>query len=184
MSMKKPTPGPWPRLSETLPNDRHPDRCQACGADARLGAELTRWQEHDQDDAPEPIVVVLCVPCAKRLIEKHPRLYRELHAHEPVPGSMPICVACGWRDGVRCTHPDAKANGGGGLRLTYPRPTPYFWHGRSGPKGGRRTGGRGVVYHGPVTACAGRHVPLPPAPEQPAPDAVFDDPPGADTARA
>jgi hypothetical protein len=169
---KPPPPGPWPRLSETLLQERHPDRCQACGADARLGAKLTRWQEHDQDDRPEPLVVVLCPPCSARLIEPHPRLYRELHAWEPMPGSMPICGACGWRDATRGAHPDAKANGGQGVRLTFPKPTPYFWHGRAGPKGGRRTGGRGVMYHGPVSSCAGRHVPVtspidPPAEEAP-----------------
>jgi hypothetical protein len=151
---------PWPRLSETLPDFHHPYMCRACGLrvpDATL--PLTAWQEHDQLDHPEPIVVVLCKTCSDALIEKHPRLYRPLREHEPWPGAMPLCVDCVHRDGVRCRHPDLKANGGTGLLLTMPEPSVVMWDGRG--KGGRRTGGTFIDYRGPVSACAGRTLPIP-----------------------
>lgn len=108
---------PWPRLFEQLTGERRPDRCQSCSAQ---WVELTRWQEHDENDKPEPIVVVLCLDCSERLVGKHARLYRELGRNEPFPGAMQLCVNCKRRDGVRCAHPDLKANGGAGLKITGP----------------------------------------------------------------
>lgn len=139
----------WPRLSVTLPGPLAVDRCARCQADH----DLARWQEHDDRDGRENIVIVLCETCSAAIIEKHPRLYRRLHAWEPFPGSMPPCVACTHRDGTRCTHPDLKANGGPGLVLTYPHPMHALV---DGVRGGRRTGWRETIWRGPVETCVGR----------------------------
>ena len=109
-----------PRLSIDLILKPHPFRCQSCGVESLFN--FTRWQEHDENDKPEPIVVVLCVPCSKRLIEPHPRLYRELQRHEPFPGTLDLCIQCRHRDGTRCTSPDLLANGGNGVILTIKKP--------------------------------------------------------------
>ena len=107
-------PSNWPRLSDTLTAPRHPERCQSCG-----GAGDQRWQECDQYDRPEAIIVTLCSACSGRLIEPHPRLYRALRQHQPWPGCMPLCVACVHRDGVRCRL--APMHGGPGMLLAIPQ---------------------------------------------------------------
>lgn len=134
----------WGRLSESLPHQRNPETCQACGITALLdeSVDLQAWQEHDEQDRREPIIVMLCAACAKKLIKKHPRLYRHLGVFEPFPGCMPICVACVYRDQLDCGHPDLKANGGDGLVLRYSEPDeaimcgPHcdvvtLWHGQA-----------------------------------------------------
>lgn len=141
----------WPKLSETLVEPKHPHVCQCCGA-GPSGLKLERWQECDQGDRPTPVVVVLCVACSGVLIEPHPRLYRRLQANEPLPGSMTLCVGCRHRDGVRCAHPDAKANGGGGVILTLARPIDAFVCRRGK---GQRSGWE-RIWPGPVTACKQR----------------------------
>lgn len=147
-------PKNWPRLSETLSEARHPEICQSCGCVGSSQLPLARWLECDLDDNPGACVVVLCEPCEKRLIEPHPRLYIRLAKHEPMAGSMPICIGCTHREGVQCTHPDLKSNGGGGLGMTFPLPTRAFvdWH----DKQGRRSGGIRTLYMGPVSKCMGR----------------------------
>jgi len=82
------------------------------------------WQERDDADQPEPIAVLLCPPCSARLIEPHPRLYYGLPFNEPFAGTMGLCVPCRFRDGVRCTHPDLRANGGPGLIIQADTPIP------------------------------------------------------------
>jgi hypothetical protein len=131
---------PWPRLSETLPHPRDLRCCQACGSDILASlipvdgpketAPYTQpvvavpgldiWQEHDEADQPEHIYVVLCDPCAARLIEPHPRLYRRLDRWEPAPGIMPACRDCVHRKGLACGNPLLKANGGPGLPINAP----------------------------------------------------------------
>ena len=136
----------WPRLTDDLVGPRSPDRCQGCGAYARL----TRWQEHDDADKPEPRVVVLCERCSGRLIEPHPRLYAALDPDAPVPGAMPLCLDCRFRAGVRCLHPDLKANGGPGLEIL---PLPLRVLVCRSP---RRLSGWETIYPGPPLACQGR----------------------------
>lgn len=85
-------------------------------ADLFCGAGGIRWQENDEHDHPEPIIVELCDLCGKELIEKHPRLYRQLDRWEPWPGTMELCRTCIHRDGARCRM--AKFNGGTGVRIT------------------------------------------------------------------
>ncbi len=102
------------------------------------------WQECDDADRPEPIAVLLCPPCGTRLIEPHPRLYYVLPFNEPFAGTMGLCVPCRFRAGVRCTHPDLKANGGPGLTIQTDTPVP--------------APGRRRVYVRAATGCAGREV--------------------------
>jgi len=151
-----------PGLSETLTGPVAPDRCQSCGAAPpdiagdvdyvlkRQGyARLERWVECDPSDQPTAVVVVLCARCSKRLIDAHPRLYIALSPDEPRPGCMTFCLECAHREGTRCTHPDAKANGGTGVRLGFDH-KPSRMH----VCGGRRGGGcRVVTVYGRVTRC-------------------------------
>jgi hypothetical protein len=149
--MTSPTPKNWPKLSETLAGPRHPLQCQSCGRTRANAVELTRWREHDEQDKPTGAVVVLCKECSDRTIEPHPRLYSELSANEPHPGTMELCLLCIYRSDVRCLHKDLKANGGLGLAITCPRPTVAMVCGRG--KGGCR---RHVMYVSPPSKCAGR----------------------------
>lgn len=142
---------PWPMLSKDLIHMRDPGVCQSCGARADLGAELKRWREHDDQDRPTLTIVVLCDRC-ERIVAPHPRLYDPLDQHAPDPGSMPVCVDCRHRDGLRCLHPDATANGGPGVDLRYP--TPHGAHILFGGRGQRR-GDVVTLYLGPVE-CMGR----------------------------
>ncbi len=167
-------PHPWPRLSESLAGPRQPGTCQSCGAvNAQLVptpeladgidpeiAQLVRameagkrgvrvWQECDDDDHSEPIAVLLCSRCSARLIKPHPRLYYGLAFNEPFPGTMDICAGCRFGDGLRCTHPDRKANGGLGLVIEIDGPA--LLCGRGGVGGG-------TVYPRSATGCAGREL--------------------------
>ncbi len=138
----------WPRLSQTLPPARALYACQRCGG----ATALARWMEHDDRDNPEKIIVVLCGACSA-IIEPHPRLYSKLHKWHPWPGAMTVCADCSLRDGVRCTGSDPFNS----KQFTYPEPTVMFV---DGVKGGRRTGWRETIWHGPVTACAMKRTPV------------------------
>lgn len=144
-------PAAWPRLSETLPHQPASfDWCMRCAG----VNELDAWQEHDDHDRPEPILIVLCRPCAEQIIEPHPRLYRLVHRHEPLPGAMrDLCRDCRLQTALRCRSPLLKANGGPGLPITYPRPAVAFV---DGVRGGRRTGWRETLWQGPPESCGGR----------------------------
>lgn len=147
----------WPKLSETLPYQRHPNICQGCGAgglDLAARAEHQRWIECDEDDKPTAVVVLLCKACSEREIEKHPRLYESIPKNAPRPGTMELCLECRHRDGLACKHPDAKANGGAGIAIFGQQPTRGFWDGTD--KRGRRTGGVLTIYPTPPQRCAGR----------------------------
>lgn len=139
------------RLSESLAGPKHPNQCQSCGLAPTDLALLDRWLECDDNDRPEPRVVVLCRPCTESLIEPHPRLYKLLAPHQPMPGVMGICLDCRHRDGVTCTNPSAQINGGRGLAITFPKPTPI--HVCRNP---RSLSGWIHLFHGPATACGGR----------------------------
>lgn len=152
----------WPKLSWDLRETRDLDHCQACNklgeidcmkSDGKLGESplsLDRWLEHDDSDRSTAIVVVLCSGCSKKLIEPHPRLYRMLTLWEPHPGCMALCRKCEYREGVGCTHPSLKANGGEGLALTVPAPGHAIFCAR----------GKGchpiTIFTGPVEDCSGR----------------------------
>jgi hypothetical protein len=115
----------WPKLSRDLPHERSPLVCQSCGIPAAEAREddLDRWYEHDEHDRPTKTIVVLCRRCSDRIIKPHPRLYSSIWPLTPIPGAVPFCVGCAFRDGTRCTHPNAKANGGPGVMMTVAAPT-------------------------------------------------------------
>lgn len=128
-----------------LPGEKHPHKCQRCGA----GKKLERWIECDHNDKPEHLWLVLCKDCGAAVIEKHPRLYIPVPMFGPVPGCMTVCVECIFRDGVRCKNPDAQINGGK-VGLKYDQEPPA-WGFIDGP----RYRGRIAIYQGPVKACSG-----------------------------
>lgn len=144
----------WPRLSETLTGPHDLEHCWRCGSQQAL----TAWVEHDEQDRPEPLTIVLCDKCGDLVIEPHPRLYRPLSRHEPFPGAMPVCVGCVHQTtagvglfnqgGLRCIHPAMTGNGGEGLGLVYPEPSVGFID--YAGKGGRRCGHRITIWNGPV----------------------------------
>lgn len=144
------------RLTD-LPGERHPLICQQCGGsnvsdpdgsgNARImRTSLDRWQECDHEDKPEAKLIVLCSKCSERMIKPHPRLYHQLHDNHPWPGCMALCVNCRFRDGIKCTHPDAKINGGNGVMLTVPKPITGFVD-------GAKYRGRFIQYSSPASAC-------------------------------
>lgn len=97
-------PDPMPRLSQDLPHCGELLRCWSCGgrAGAEGVADLHRWQECDDQDRPEPIILVLCETCGDRIVEPHPRMYHPLRPYQPWPGAMSLCFDCIQRDGTRC----------------------------------------------------------------------------------
>lgn len=137
----------WPRLSETLTGPKSPIHCQSCGLVSTR--DLSRWQEHDQADQREPIVVVLCERCSTKLIEPHQRLYRRLPRNEPFPGSMRLCIDCGRREGVTCMSDLLRRNGGPGLPMPAPDATAFV----DGVRNGRRYGARTQVWSRETTQC-------------------------------
>jgi hypothetical protein len=126
----------WPRLTESLPH-RSAVACHRCGQVLPGKYDLHWWQEHDDRDRPEPRYVLLCNPCADKIIEPHPRLYRRTERNEPCPGVMLQCVCCKHLDGLRCRHPQMRANGGPGV--AFAGPDGFVRIQRAGPGGrGRR----------------------------------------------
>lgn len=150
-------------LSRDLTGPRSPTHCQACGtqhdeptrAHDRDGqpvlAKLDVWREHDDADRPQAVFVVLCRTCSKKLINPHERLYSLVEPNKPLPGLMPLCLDCTHRDGLDCTNPQSKRNGGDGIKLTFPQPTQAFVDGPG-------LHGRMTFYPGPVSACDGKAV--------------------------
>jgi len=143
----------WPKLSQTLRATRAPDACQSCGR-SKEGADtpltFERWEECDEWDKPTGVLVVVCSPCAKKLIEKHPRLYGFVDPWQPWPGAMALCIPCKHRNGLSCTHPQLAKNGGPGLKIIFPKPDHAILCGH-----GCRYAS---IYHGPPKSCAGREV--------------------------
>lgn len=146
----------WPKLSTALAcfDQDSPAVCQRCFAAEGGDVMLHRWREHDDADQPTDVVIVLCGKC-EHIIEPHPRLYSRLHVFEPHPGTMRICVDCVYRAGLRCGHPDLTANGGTGLKLTFPKPGVMFVDGKT--KGGKNFGFSMVNYIEPAR-CESRKV--------------------------
>jgi hypothetical protein len=140
----------WPRLSMELTEIRHPDWCQSCAThEDDTGTSLQIWQEHDDFERPERVLVVLCVTCAEALIGPHPRLYARLEQNRPWPGITAACRSCPHRGGLVCRHPDALVRGGKGLVF----PKPHVAHINMGSA---RHSHWMTIYPGPVEACDGR----------------------------
>ena len=149
---------PIPRLTEDLPH-REPGVCSRCGERAMVLRDRDRetalpthaiWREHGDADEPEPGYIELCTACSDAVIGPHPRLYSRMPVNAPAIGAMPLCLDCVRRSGLRCTHPDAKANGGPGLAIDIDPPGTMHVN-----RGG---GGRNYwtkVYTRPARSCAG-----------------------------
>lgn len=149
-----------PGLVDTLVAfPRVPWACQSCGTGWDKTNPLARWLEYDPYDnipAPPlvPRVVVLCAACSARLIEPHPRQYKELSSGAPFPGCMAVCRHCVYRvQGADCAHPDRTSTAGhSALRFVWKKgEAPTGVHLNFG--GGR--GGMLAMYHGPVQSCSG-----------------------------
>lgn len=98
------------------------DRMACCNVCGKPAEQLEAWRAHDERDLRIPgdgAIVFLGAgeghkDCHRKL-DAHPRLFAE---EEGLPGHLPrLCGPCVHRAGVRCTHPDAKQNGGAGLHL-------------------------------------------------------------------
>jgi hypothetical protein len=136
----------WPKLSVTLTGPRDLFACQSCGATEE---DLTRWRECNEADEPTRVVVMLCEGCTRELVQKHPRLYIEMDAYEPLPGSMGCCFrGCKYRDGLTCLNPKQKILGGQGMLIRFPTPTVAFIDGTT-PGGGKRIGSVEKWWHAP-----------------------------------
>jgi hypothetical protein len=161
----------WPKLSVELAGPKAPDRCQSCGktgwSETLPGQPptLERWREHDANDAPTNVVVVLCRGCSDRLIEKHPRLYARLEWNQPYPGTMGLCLDCRHRDGVTC--PLTQFNGGGGVNIVVAKP--FNAHVCRSP---RRLSGWIQMWRSPATNCDRRETATP-APREEATDHAY-----------
>lgn len=95
-------------------------RCQLCGYESDDICEFRFWQECDEEDQREPYnILITCKQdeCFQK-IDQHERLYVQLAWSNGEPGHLSLlCGECMHRDGVRCSHPDLKSNGGKGLLL-------------------------------------------------------------------
>lgn len=122
MSAKKPSVAAIMRGGYLTEYTRRPvdpmSACNLCGEEASW---LEAYREHDEQDHPIPgndrilFIGYEHEQCEQRMIA-HPRLYEEDTGE---PGAFPrLCGDCAYRDGLRCTHRDLKANGGtAGLRV-------------------------------------------------------------------
>jgi hypothetical protein len=105
-------------LSRLLPPEF--DRVRVCNVCRLPSTKLEAWRECDERDRPKPgddaiVYIATDHPQCIRDMEAHPRLY------EPVPGDpghFPLCGDCTLRQGMSCTHPALRANGGAGLNVT------------------------------------------------------------------
>ena len=144
-------PAIWPKLSDSLTGEVHPQKCQCCGvSDDDL---LLRHVVCDEYGQRTRVVVVLCEPCTDRLVPWHTRLHHELGHNEPWTGCMKICSDCKVRVGSVCTHPDLKLNGGAGLKITIAKPEVVYYDGEFD---GRHVGWEDRRYSFAPKDCVGR----------------------------
>lgn len=105
----------------TLLATRAPDPIMSCNICGHEAAELGAWREHDARDKPligtESLVFIgNDHPACIKAMEAHPRLYAEEMGW---PGHLPrLCGPCTFRQGMACSHPDLRSNGGKGLLIT------------------------------------------------------------------
>ena len=110
------------RLTDTVlhPINETFKKCQLCGYESDDICEFRFHQECDENDNKEPynILITCNQDACFQKIEQHERLYVELAWSNGEPGHFSLlCGDCPHRDGVRCTHPNLKVNGGEGLTL-------------------------------------------------------------------
>lgn len=107
-------------LTRSRPRILMQDPLQACNVCGVPSGALRAWREHDERDLPiegsEALVFIggdhpRCIGD----MERHPRLYSEeagLHGTFPA-----LCGPCEFRNGLACSHPRLRKNGGPGLRV-------------------------------------------------------------------
>lgn len=154
-----------PGLSAALTGPRDRQHCQSCSGEGLLHAfemisardadklALLLWMECDEWDRDQPVFVVLCAPCSKRLVNPHPRLYKPVDPWTPALGILGICEGCTHYAALTCRSPLARYNGGPGLDFEFPKPTHMHVQRMCN---GRRVGEWRQEFHGPVTRCSGR----------------------------
>lgn len=139
------------RLETTLnQHPRDPNVCQACGKPESFygrsesvhdGRTVLRgllvWEQREDRMTPTGSFVVLCLPCAEAQAAQG-ALLRRLGTNEPCPGAMQLCGRCEHRQGLRCTHPKLRSNGGPGLELNVPDSREVQWTSKA--QEGRPTG--------------------------------------------
>lgn len=144
-------PERFPRLSTDLPNTPSSVRCQACG-NGLSSRPIQIWNEHDDSDMVDSKhFVALCIPCSNDLVEPHARLYSRTPENAPLPGAMRVCSTCQHANGLACTSPLLKGNGGPGLLVRHSEPMTALV---DGTRNGRRCGWSVAVYRD-VPTCDG-----------------------------
>lgn len=137
------------RLTDNL---KHPlttfKRCQLCGFEGTDICEFRMWNECDDSDKAEPgnVIIVCRQKACGDVIDKHPRLYRQVPWGAGGPGMfMLLCGDCEYRDGSKCRHPNLKANGGEGLEVKLSGPVIHVCY----------VNGTGGMWPNSTTSCAG-----------------------------
>jgi len=98
-------------------------RCQICGFESDDKCSFRMFTECDDSDHPEydNVIVVCDNEKCRKVIDDHPRLYQEIPWQANFPNGpgkfMLLCGDCKFRNGVKCSHPELKANGGKGLKV-------------------------------------------------------------------
>jgi len=127
--MRKPSAAAIVKAGRLTQYSRRPSdplsACNLCGerfvdGDQNCPLGLEAYREHDEHDWPIPGNDALLFlgyeheECQRKMVA-HARLYEEDTGE---PGAFPkLCGPCDYRDGLRCTHGDLKANGGPGLAV-------------------------------------------------------------------
>ncbi len=151
MSPRKPSPSAIAVSAPLATVPLSADRLAVCNVCGKAAQDLETWRAHDERDKP-----IFGVRALVFLGAGHTDCYAKLQAHprqfaqeDPRPGYVPhLCGACMWRTGLECKNPDAKANGGAGIRLELSS-MGIVCHGRG------RGGCRPLLT---IIACNGRRV--------------------------
>ena len=137
---------------------RAPDPILSCNICGHESAELGAWREHNELDmkligAESLVFIGRDHPDCLRQMEAHPRLYAEEMGW---PGHLPrLCGPCAFRKGLVCMHPDLRANGGAGLKISMQDPL-----GAAGVMFACGRGGRRLNYVKHAVTCEGRRLPV------------------------
>lgn len=130
-------------------------RCQLCGFTSKFNdiCEFRMWAECDEQDRPEPNnILILCKSKkCRKILDEHPRLYREVPWGAGGPGKfMLTCGDCKFRDKGTCTSPMLATNGGPGMEVRFARGLPVVHVSYS-----NGTGGYIGTNNTPANRCAG-----------------------------
>lgn len=120
-SMSKPNPAAVRASSPLSIIPLTADRMACCNVCGKPADALEAWRAHDERDRPidGPRALVFLgagdahKACRKKL-DAHARLFAP---DRGFAGHWPFCGPCTFRQGLECRNPDAKANGGAGVRV-------------------------------------------------------------------